>query len=160
MLCNCCCACVFPVFMVSSLVATSRNSLCVFVTLSCDGSPRAVATVVGCLCELFSKWKPVTLLRECDVSASICLQWWPHYGHDAEMLKPFWGKRAHGKAGLMIPMCWTWKRMFILRNPQRYWAQRNIKIPQGLHKHPPLLRAKRLAASNGYHSNWLHTSCS
>lgn len=109
MLCNFCCAWVFSAFMVSSLVATSRNSLCVFVTLSCDGSPRAVATVVGCLCELFSKWKPVTLLRECEVSASICLQRWPTMD-TMPRCQSRSGAQVHTAKLAWWTPCWTWKK--------------------------------------------------
>lgn len=139
--------CVFSVFMVSSLVVPSWNSLCIFVTLSCEGSPRAVATVLGCLCELFSKWKPVTRLH-------------PKQAPRLPAAFVFTGDRA-----MATMLCWCVKHIretFQVRDMKKqrpFWAslqdtehKRKISTPQGHHKHPPLPRSKQLA-SHGYHSN-------
>lgn len=127
MLWNCRCTCVFSVFMVSSLVATLRNSLCIFATLSCEGSPRAVATVLGCLCELFSKWKPVTLLQP---KRAPCLSR-PCHGHDAVtaiLVVVFYSAET---AKWAFSRWQTWKTMPVLSKPQRYATQRRIpRSPQ------------------------------
>ena len=148
--------CVFSVFMVSSLVATSQNSLSIFVTLLCEGSPWAVANnsqrQPGCLCELFSKWKPVTLLQRAmplpaflfngDHATSTMLNCW---SCSTAQTGP---SESHARA---FPRWQTWKTTSILSKPQR--TQRRSTTPQGHYKHPPLLHLKQLALSNGYHSN-------
>lgn len=161
MLWNCRCTCVFSVFMVSSLVATSRNSLCIFVTLSCEGLPRAVATVLGCLCELFSKRKPVTLLQP---KRAPCLS--RHLSSMVVMRRPRCyvvkavlgvifhnAETAKGSTYVSFSQVTDMKNNVHSEQASKVRTQRRIPTPQGRHKHLPLSRSKQLAPSNGYHSN-------
>lgn len=146
------CTCVFSVFMVSSLVTISRNSLCIFVTMSCEGSPRAVATVLGCLW-IIQQTKAGDMATAEEGAMSL-LAFVFNGGHVSCWRHP-WGhiftvqKHPSEPHTWVFPRQQTWKTMSVLSKPQRHGTQRRIPTPQGRHKHPLLPRSP----SNGYHSN-------
>lgn len=144
--CNCRGTCAFSVVMVSSLVATSQNSLCVFVTLSCEGSPKAAATVFSCLCELFSKRHLYTMRARCLSQ---------HLSSVVAILQLRWLVKSYSVLFFLFyyPSDRHENKMFILSKRQRYSTQWRILIPQGRQSAHRYFPSEQLAPFNGNHSN-------